>query len=632
MNDLIGRTIAGRYRIETFLGKGGMAEVYKVWDQERSVYLAMKILHADLAEDKVFLRRFKREAQTLAKLQHPNIVRFYGLEQEDDLVYILMDYVEGTTLRKEIFQSKAPFSMERILEIMKPVCAALYYAHKSGFVHCDVKPANIMIHKNGTIYVSDFGIARMTEAATVTMVGAGTPAYMAPEQARGEDPVPQTDIYSLGIVLFEMLTGGERPFTGESAKTTGSTSEKVRWEQMRLAAPPPSKFNSSITQSMDGIVLKCLAKSLAARYLSATDLLSDLIREVVQVNVPIQPVPVSKPVPEQPKDEKAQSPILQPKEPVVAPHVAKEQQPFVQIESRNTPRSLKALGVIGIGILGILVIIATSVGVTYQKNMNSTATADAKNMQATATKQAQDLYATATKQEQNARATATKQAQNARATATKQAQNAQATKTVETVFSMVPQEILTVFPKVGHFDSFSTNNGWNIELENNDFYTGDKKIYSGEYVWTIKTAVRGFLHWSAAPIGSSGNFYLQVDAKRAQGDVSDVCYGLTFRSNSNGDYWFVICDDKYFEIFYASTKGDWKHFANTSARLAIHPGEVNRLGVLAQRNEFVFYINETEVFTLNDNSSLSGDVGIAIDLLSAQSGNIHFDNFILLRP
>jgi len=256
------------------------------------VYLAMKILHADLAEDKVFLRRFKREARTLAKLQHPNIVRFYGMVQDDDLVYMLMDYVEGITLRKEIFQSKEPLPLERVQVIIKSVCAALYYAHKQGFVHCDVKPANIMIHSNGTVYVSDFGIARMTEASTVTMVGAGTPAYMAPEQVRGEVPLPQTDIYSLGVVLFEMLTGGERPFTGEKARTTGTTSEKVRWEQLRLVAPPPSKYNPSILPRINEIVLKCLDKSPANRYLSTMDLYDDLMTQGI-ARVP--PLPVALP-------------------------------------------------------------------------------------------------------------------------------------------------------------------------------------------------------------------------------------------------------------------------------------------------------------------------------------------------
>ena len=255
MAELIGRIVSNRYRVDAFLGKGGMAEVYKVWDQTRSVYLAMKVLYPDLADDKIFIRRFQREAETLAKLQHPNIVRFYGLERDGDLVYILMDYVEGTTLRKEIFRAKKPFSPQRVLEIMQPICAALNFAHQSGFVHCDVKPANIMLHVNGDILLTDFGISRLTEAVTVTMVGAGTPAYMAPEQARGEDPEPQTDIYALGVMLFEMLTGGERPFTGERANTTGSTSEKIRWEQMQLPPPSLKQYNPAIDPDLEKIAI-----------------------------------------------------------------------------------------------------------------------------------------------------------------------------------------------------------------------------------------------------------------------------------------------------------------------------------------------------------------------------------------
>ena len=277
MSDLIGRIIAGRYGVEAFLGHGGMADVYKVWDQRRTAYLAMKVLHEDLAEDNVFLRRFKREAQTLARLQHPNIVRFYGLEEDGDLAFLLMDYIEGTTLRKEIHRLNGqPFLMQRILEIMRPVCSALHYAHQSGFVHCDVKPANIMIHTNGTVLVSDFGIARISEASTATLVGAGTPAYMAPEQARGENPTPQTDIYALGVVLFEMLTGGERPFTGESAQIAGSNSEKIRWEQMKLDPPSPRKFVPTVSPGLEMIVMKCLSKDETKRYSNTLQLLNDL--------------------------------------------------------------------------------------------------------------------------------------------------------------------------------------------------------------------------------------------------------------------------------------------------------------------------------------------------------------------
>jgi len=276
MAELIGQTLLNRYRVDSFVGRGGMAEVYKVWDQQRAVFLAMKLLREELAEDKVFLWRFRRESQNLAQLQHPHIVRSYGLELEGRLAFLLMDYVEGSSLRGEIYDSDVPLSSRRVMEIIGPVCSALHYAHQMGMVHCDVKPANIMIQKQGIVLLADFGIARMTDAATATMVGAGTPAYMAPEQVSGEDPTPQTDIYALGVVLYEMLTGGERPFTGEHAQTTGSTSEKVRLEQMNLAAPSPRRYNPGISPELEAVVMKCLEKDPVKRYSSALDLLNAL--------------------------------------------------------------------------------------------------------------------------------------------------------------------------------------------------------------------------------------------------------------------------------------------------------------------------------------------------------------------
>jgi serine/threonine-protein kinase len=253
--------------VEEEIGRGGMAEVYKVWDMERTVYLALKLLRKDLAQDRIFLRRFSREAGTLAKLQHPNIVRFYGLEQDELLAFFLMEYVDGVDLRTEIFKLRSrPMEAPRILEIMQPVCSALNFAHRQGFVHCDLKPANILVEKTGRVVVSDFGIARMTDAATATMLGIGTPAYMAPELVQGREPVPQTDIYALGVVLFEVLTGGERPFTGEQAEITGSTGDKVRWEQVNLKPPSPRSWNQSISAELAGLVLKCLEKHPRQRH------------------------------------------------------------------------------------------------------------------------------------------------------------------------------------------------------------------------------------------------------------------------------------------------------------------------------------------------------------------------------
>ena len=314
MTELIGQTLLGRYRVEASLGRGGMAEVYKVWDEHRSVHLAMKLLREDLAEDKIFLRRFRREAQTLERLQHPNIVRFYGLEQDGDLAFMLMDYVEGTTLRKEILRADGPFCLDRVLEILRPICAALNYAHRQGMVHCDVKPGNIMIDAGGRVLITDFGIARMTESATATMVGLGTPAYMAPELVRGEDPTPQTDIYALGVVLYEMLTGGERPFTGERATITGSTSEKVRWEQMHLRPTSPKDHDPDIPSALDAVVLRCLEKEPGSRYPSVLDLLNDLERTAAPVD---SRLPVETGM--RPSQLEARTPLPPPATPVIHP-------------------------------------------------------------------------------------------------------------------------------------------------------------------------------------------------------------------------------------------------------------------------------------------------------------------------
>ena len=273
----VGDKLKNRYRIEESLGRGGMADVYKVWDEERSTYLALKLLRDDLAQDPVFMRRFRREAHNLAQLQHPNIVRFYGLEEDDLKAFILMEYIEGQTLREEIRRAgSGGMSQERIQSVLKDVCSALHYAHNKGLVHCDIKSGNILIDASGKAYLTDFGIARGMDMATSTMVGIGTPVYMAPELIKGQDPTPQTDIYALGIVLYEMLSGGERPFTGERATITGTTAEKVRWEHLRMEPTPLPQLNPKVNQALQAVVECCLQKQPERRFHSVQELLSSL--------------------------------------------------------------------------------------------------------------------------------------------------------------------------------------------------------------------------------------------------------------------------------------------------------------------------------------------------------------------
>ena len=256
---LVGQTLLNRYRVDAFVGRGGMAEVYKAWDAKRAVFVAIKLLNEDLAEDRVFLRRFAREAHTLERLEHPHIVRFFGFEETHSVAFLVMEFIEGLTLRRYLHHLGRPLTLPEALYVTEPVCGALHYAHQMGIYHCDVKPANIFIEGGGRVVLADFGVARLTESATVTFSTPGTPAYMSPEQCREEELDARTDIYSLGVTTYEILTL-DRPFRGEAEGTTGSRGERVRWEQMHLPPPPPRRVNPRIPPAAETAILRALEK------------------------------------------------------------------------------------------------------------------------------------------------------------------------------------------------------------------------------------------------------------------------------------------------------------------------------------------------------------------------------------
>lgn len=291
MANLIGQTLLGRYRVVAAIGQGGMAEVYKVWDEQRAAYLALKLLRSDLAEDRIFLRRFGREAELLQQLQHPSIVRFYGFEQHGRLAFMLMDFIEGDTLRGRIFDAGSPLPLNEVLWWMRPICGALHYAHNLGVAHCDIKPANIMATSDGRVYLADFGIARLGEASTTTAWSPGTPAYMSPEQCRGEELDWRTDIYSLGVTLYEMVTGGERPFTGNTNATTGSVAERIRWQHFFEEPPAPSHHNPNLPPGVEALILRCMAKRREERLHGALPLLRAL--EAVSTGAELAPAVVA---------------------------------------------------------------------------------------------------------------------------------------------------------------------------------------------------------------------------------------------------------------------------------------------------------------------------------------------------
>ena len=310
MVDLTGQTLLNRYHVQSLVGRGGMADVYKVFDQEQNHLLALKLLRSELAQDHTFVDFFKREAQNLSLLQHPNIVHCYGLEEQEGMVFLLMDFVSGGSLQNEIFDAQGiGISPQRSLEILRPICYALAYAHEQGLIHCDIKPTNILHDKDEQWLLSDFGIARLAGEAGSVLAGVGTPEYMAPEQIAGEKITPQADIFSLGVLLFEMLTGGVRPFTGEHCSLNLPAKDKIRWEQLNREMPLPRQYKAGIAKELEAVVSRCMCSAPDQRYHSALDLLVALEAAVTSTPASLWEIPAAvKHIPREPKGEKVAPP------------------------------------------------------------------------------------------------------------------------------------------------------------------------------------------------------------------------------------------------------------------------------------------------------------------------------------
>jgi serine/threonine protein kinase len=283
------RLLGGRYELGELLGYGGMAEVHRGRDVRLGRDVAVKMLRVDLARDSSFLNRFRREAQSAASLNHPSIVAVYdtGEDMVDGLPvpYIVMEYVEGRTLR-EVLETDQRIMPTRALEITAGILGGLDYSHRNGIIHRDIKPGNVMLTPSGEVKVMDFGIARAVAQGNTTMTQTaaviGTAQYLSPEQARGQQVDPRSDVYSTGCLLYELLTGTP-PFTGDSAVS-------VAYQHVREAPVPPSRLNPDIGPSADAIVLKAMAKNPANRYQSAAEMREDIERALR--GAPIEATPV----------------------------------------------------------------------------------------------------------------------------------------------------------------------------------------------------------------------------------------------------------------------------------------------------------------------------------------------------
>ena len=262
--------LSGRYELEEIIGTGGMSMVYRAWDLKYDREVAVKVLRAEFTEDEDFIRRFNVEAQAASKMSHPNIVNMYDVGRDGDTRYIVMEYVRGMTLKDQIRQ-QGKIETRRAVQIAQRILAAMDHAHEKGIVHRDIKPQNILIDREGNVKVADFGIARVVNSASGTKVGGnvmGSVHYFSPEQANGAVVDTKSDLYSVGVVLYEMLTGSV-PFEGETAVA-------IALKHINDKPARPSELNENISNALDEVILKALEKDASARYQTAYAFAVDL--------------------------------------------------------------------------------------------------------------------------------------------------------------------------------------------------------------------------------------------------------------------------------------------------------------------------------------------------------------------
>ena len=279
----------GHYKILSQIGRGGMGDIYKAVQEPLNRIVALKVLPPKLSRDAEFAKRFEIEARAISLLQHQNIVSIYEYGEEDGLRYFAMQFVDGTDLGKRIAEHKI-VPITEVIDYTRQIGRALRYAHSCNIIHRDIKPGNVLIEKNGVVRLSDFGIAKIFAGTDITMTGSavGTPEYMSPEQAQGKKLDAQTDIYSLGIVMYEMLTR-KPPFSGANPMS-------IAYKQVHDLPDPPSLKRKDVPRRLEMIVLKALKKDKKERYASAEELLEHLDKvDAGDVSGPMSGMKTTKP-------------------------------------------------------------------------------------------------------------------------------------------------------------------------------------------------------------------------------------------------------------------------------------------------------------------------------------------------
>ncbi|NSW53878.1 MAG: protein kinase [Anaerolineae bacterium] len=651
MPALIGKQI-DRYQIVAQLGEGGMATVYKAFDTRLERHVALKVITTQQQTSEQFLKRFEREAKALAKLSHPNIVHVHDYGEQDGQPYLVMEFIDGGTLKNRM---GSPIAYQEAARLLIPIAKALGYAHKQDIVHRDVKPANILLQRNGEPMLSDFGIAKVLETdqpqLTQMGVGIGTPEYMAPEQGQGGAIDRRADIYSLGLVLYELVTG-RKPFTAD-------TPMAVVWKQVTEPLPDPRQYVPSLPPFVSTVLQKALQKRPADRYQT----MEELVHVLEQIATLPVPGTMQQPVnyPAQTPPTQAESAVFTPptytQPPQQQPRYTQQPPPIVPLNQTGQPypaqppgdafRSAQipasppsvpakkgmSKGCIVALVAGILLLLLVVCGVFL---VVFDLLPDAINPFTTSTPTAtRTLIPTNTK-----RPTATDQPTLEPTWTDLPSQTPEALSPTEAssdpLQACADSFAISAFSSLPpiYCDQFTTNTGWFMDPTDNEYKYHTRYFVNDTLRWDM-TSKRSVMTYEQFPLRQSvGHFAAQVSIKRITGPTNSDA-GLLFRMDYDNDkyYFLTISDANQSYAFYRKDGDTWYTLKEWTYNSNIIPDDWNSIGVYGYEDWFDVYFNGVYIETLQDNTLSFGEMGIGIELYDAdQFVTFAFDNFVLYEP